>query len=650
MRTKAALLIAVAIAPVVAAQTRPSTPSEIDVPKPVGVQVSLAGAGPPDIARFLNVRSAVAPSLSPDGRTLAFRTAISGTPQLWTVSATGGWPTQLTFGESVTFHQWSPAGDWIAYGTDRGGDEREGYYLIAPDGTRERELLAPSTAFRVFGGFTRDGRQIAYATTGRNDRDFDVHLIDVVTATDRELFRGRMGLYVVSWHPDARFVILSEARGEDANDVYLLDVTSGAIEPLFKPSVASSYQSFSWLPDGSGFYLSSDEGREFAALCFYDLRERRLKVIEAPAGTVDGAAVSASGRLLAWTVIANGYSTLRVRDLTSQAELRVPELPAGRYEVSWAPRADVATVSVSGPQVPGDIWVWDTSQPTARRATESSTAGLDMHQMAVPEHHSFAAPDGTTIHGLLYRPRSVPAGARAPVLLSVHGGPSSEAAPRFNGPHQYLLARGIAVLDLNYRGSTGYGKTFARLNDRRLRVNELLDLRGAVDWLRTRQDLDARRVAIMGGSYGGYLTMAALTRLPDVFAAGVAFVGVSNWVTALQGASPQLKASDRLEYGDIDDPAEREFFAQLSPVTHVREVRAPAMVIHGANDPRDPVSESDQFVRGIRERGGRVEYLRFPDEGHGIRKLSNRLIAYRRIAAFLEASLDVSTASKSPQR
>jgi dipeptidyl aminopeptidase/acylaminoacyl peptidase len=179
------------------------------------------------------------------------------------------------------------------------------------------------------------------------------------------------------------------------------------------------------------------------------------------------------------------------------------------------------------------------------------------------------------------------------------------------------------------------------LNDRRLRENELSDLRDAVVWLRRQDRLDGTRVAIMGGSYGGYLTMAALARLPELFAGGVAFVGVANWVTALEGASPELKASDRIEYGDIDDPADREFFRRISPQTYVAAVRAPAMIIHGANDPRDPATESDQFVRGIRERGGTVEYLRFPDEGHSIRKLSNRIIAYRRIATFLERTLGV---------
>jgi dipeptidyl aminopeptidase/acylaminoacyl peptidase len=264
-----------------------------------------------------------------------------------------------------------------------------------------------------------------------------------------------------------------------------------------------------------------------------------------------------------------------------------------------------------------------------------------MDRMVVPEHLSFPARDGTTLHGLLYLPREPEPGPAPPVLLSVHGGPTSQARPGFRAAHQYLLTRGIAVFDLNYRGSTGYGKDFARANDGRERAVEYLDMADAVAWLGEEGLVDPDRAAVMGGSYGGYLTMAAVTRLPEVFEAGVAFVGVSDWVTALEGASPQLKASDRIEYGDIDDPEDRAFFASISPLAYVDGDEAPVMVLHGANDPRDPVTESDQFVRAIREEGGEVEYLRFPDEGHGIRKLENRIIAYRRIADFLERELGV---------
>jgi dipeptidyl aminopeptidase/acylaminoacyl peptidase len=306
--------------------------------------------------------------------------------------------------------------------------------------------------------------------------------------------------------------------------------------------------------------------------------------------------------------------------------------------------------------------MWTASTGALVRATHSDAAGLDLSRMVVPEHFSFPARDGVILHGLLYLPADPASpglapgvraggiglapgvrssGIKPPVLLGVHGGPTAQARPGFNAAHQYLLTRGIAVFDLNYRGSQGYGKEFAQLNDRRRRAVEYLDMEDALSWLAAQGVVDASRAAVMGGSYGGYLTMAAMTRLPDRFKAGVAFVGVSNWVTALEGASPELKASDRVEYGDIDDPNDRAFFEEISPIRYVQQVRAPVMVLHGANDPRDPVTESDQFVRGIREAGGQVEYLRFPDEGHGIRKLANRIIAYRRIAEFLERTLEV---------
>lgn len=623
------------------AQQVPPTPNDADIPRPVPGEVGLAGADRPDITRFLNVRTASAPSLSPDGRRVAFRTQVSGAPQLWVVDAAGGWPAQVTFGEAVTFHAWSPGGQWIIYGADRGGDEREGFYLISPDGTEERELLAPSDAFRVFGDFTRDGRHIVYATTGRNGVDFDIHLLDVESGADREIFRGRMGLYAASFRPDGGAVLLTEARGEDAVDVLLYDIAAARLDTVFSPADRASYGGFAWTRDGRGFYLATNQDGEYAGLAHYDVASRTLRYLERPDRDVEDVALSADGRYLAWTTNEGGYSGLHVRDLVANALLPAAELPRGVYGITWAAAAPVLAVTVGSPQVPGDVWTWDVAAGRVARATHSDAAGLDLSRMVLPEHHSFPARDGVTIHGLLYMPGNVPAGTRPPVYLHVHGGPTAQARPVFNATLQYLLTRGIAVLDLNYRGSTGYGKTFARLNDGRLRESELYDLEDAVRWLEGTGRVDASRVAIGGGSYGGYLTMAALARLPHLWRAGVASVGVSDWVSALEGASPQLKASDRIEYGDIDDPAERAFFRSISPITHVAGVRAPVMVVHGANDPRDPVTESDLYVRRIREQHGVVEYLRFPDEGHSVRQLSNRIILGRRMAAFLERHLEL---------
>ncbi|MFW5973738.1 MAG: S9 family peptidase, partial [Bacteroidota bacterium] len=458
------------------AQTVPPTPNEDDIPRPVDAESSLAGADRPDIGRFLRVRSAGAPSVSPDGRRVAFRTDITGEPQVWVVASDGGWPHQITFGEPVTFHAWSPAGDWILYGVDRAGNEREGYYLISPDGTEEREILPPSDAFRVFGAFTRDGRKIVYATTSEQRPAFDIHTHDLETGEDRRVMEGRMGLYATAFSPTGDYVILTEARGEDANDVHLLNVQSGEAETLFAPSDRASYQSFSWTPDGRSFYLATNHDRGFAALARFDLADRSLHWIEEPNHDVSGVQLSPSGRYLAWTANVGGYSKLHVLDLQDDDRIEAPTLPHGIYGVTWASEAPVAAISVAGPQLPGDVWTWNVASGALHRATHSDAAGLNLSEMVIPESHFFPARDGVTLHGLLYLPPGLQAGERPPVLISLHGGPTSQARPRFNAAHQYLLTRGIAVFDLNYRGSSGFGKQFARLNDQRLREDEIYDL------------------------------------------------------------------------------------------------------------------------------------------------------------------------------
>lgn len=617
----------------------PQTPNEADVPQPVPIAVDLAGARQPDISRFLNVRSAYSPALSPDGSQLAFRSTVTGKPQLWVVDAEGGWPRQLTFGESVTFNEWSPTGEWILYGTDRAGNEREGFYLINADGTREQELLGPSEAFRSFGGFSADGTKIAYSSTQRNGRDFDIYTLDLASGEEAMVYEGFFGFFVESWSPDGKSLVLSETRGEDGNNLHSLDLVTGEAKVLFEPEVAAAYANVSWKPDGSGFYLATDQDRDFAGLAYCDLATGKLEFLVTPEHDVGNVTLSRDGRYLTWTTNEGGYSSLQVRDLVAGTDVALPDLEPGIYSLDWAHDAPVASLQIRGPQLPGDLWTWNLASGDLVRTTRSSMAGLDPARLAVPVHYDFPARDGEILHGLLYMPEGLAEGQKPPVLLGVHGGPTGQSRPSFSAAKQYLVSQGIAVFDLNFRGSTGYGKRFARLDNQRLRPNAVLDMEDAMTWLGEAGLVDTSRSAVMGGSYGGYMTFAAVTTFPDLFDVAISFVGVSNWVTALEGASPALKASDRLEYGDIDDPDDREFFRQLSPISHVDRVKTPIMVLHGANDPRDPVSESDQFVRGVRENGGRVEYLRFPDEGHGIRRLDNRLIAFRRIADLLEKEL-----------
>ncbi len=609
-----------------------------DIPSPVPGKVSLAGAQDPDIVRFLKVQSAISPSLSADGAWLAYRTRLTGDFQVWVTRSQENYaPRQITFGNSVTFHEWSPAGNEILYGTDKEGNEREGFYLISADGTTERELLPPSDAFRFFGGFNRTGSQFIYSTTGRNGRDFDIHLYDIETGTDQYIYPGKLGYYPVSISPSGRYVLISESVGEDAVNLYKLDVRDSSLIMLSPEGALSEYGNFQWLNDESGFYLTTNEAREFLNVAFYSLENNTMEFVIDHETDIEQIILSEDEKVIHWIANESGYSAHYIYNIPDGRTSEGPQWPAGIINLTRAPGADIYAAHVTSPQIPGDIWTWDNSDGTLFRATHSATAGLDMTKMVLPEPHRFEARDGLMLHGLLYAPDNM--GGEMPVVITVHGGPTSQARPDFDALTQYLTQKGFIVFDLNYRGSTGFGKSFARENNLRKREVEYFDLEDAVAYLSAQGIGDTDHVAVMGGSYGGYLTMAAMSRLPDIFDCGVAFVGVSNWVTALEGASPALKASDRLEYGDIDDPEDRAFFKSISPIEYIDQVKSPVMILHGANDPRDPVTESDLFVEKIRNNGGEVEYLRFPDEGHGIRKMENRITAYVRVADFLEENL-----------
>lgn len=630
-----------ALLAVTACQPSTSTTEELatterDVPTPVSDAIGLAGGPDADIVRFLKVQSAGSPSLSPAGQQVAFRTRLTGDFQIWVAPTDRmGAPQQITFGNSVTFHAWAPGDQGIIYGVDKEGNERQGFYQISPDGLQEKELLPPSNAFRFFGAFRADGSAFTYSTTERNGTDFDIHVYDLTNNTDELVFAGKLGYYPVSFSPDGRYIVISESVGEDANNLYLLEVASSTLTQLNDPSDPSELSNIQWTADSQGFYLQSNQGRNFVGIAHYRMAEEAFSYLVTPEHDIEQIAL-VQDRFLHWVANEDGYSQHYLRDLNSGADLPTPNWPQGVLSLATSKGSATVVGQVSSPQIPGDLWAWSGSGE-AQRITRSNHAGVDLEQMVLPQAHQFTARDGLTIHGLLYAPENL--SSETPVVIRVHGGPTSQARPRFDALSQYLIQQGFAIFDLNFRGSTGYGKAYARENNLRKRENELYDLEDAVQYLSSQNIGNAKQMGIMGGSYGGYLTMAALTRLPKVFRTGVAFVGVSNWITALEGASPALKASDRQEYGDIDDPDDREFFTAISPITYIDQVEAPAMVLHGANDPRDPVTESDEFVDAIRANGGEVTYLRFPDEGHGIRKMNNRITAYVQVAEFLEKHL-----------
>ena len=612
---------------------------EDDVSTKAPIRMSLAGSSEPDIVRFLKVQNAIDPSLSPDGKMVAFKTRLTGEYQIWVTSTNQpGFPKQITFGNSVIFHKWSPDNSGILYATDKEGDEKVGYYYISINGLHEKELLPSADAYRFFGDFNEEGTKFTYSTTERNGTDFDIHVYDLINHTDKAVYFGKIGYFPKSFSPDGKKIIISEPVGEDANNLFLLDISDSSLTQINQPGDFSYYRHINWKADGNSFYFLTNKNCEYTGIAHYTIEDQKLKYLVQKDYDIEQVLYDDNRNLLHWIANVDGYSEHHILDLEKNERIKAPDWPKGTITLRVSDNGHILVANVFNPQIPGDLWSSTIGANKIVRVTYSGNAGLDLSKISIPTAHSFLARDSIRIHGLLYSPEDL--SLNTPLILKVHGGPTEQARPNYDGLTQFLVAKGFSVFDLNFRGSSGYGKTYIRANNHRKRENDLYDLEDAVNYLVNNQICNPDKIAVMGQSYGGYLTMAAMTRLPEVFSCGVALRGVSNWITALEDASPFLKASDRLEYGNINDSEDRAFFKMLSPIYYIDQVKSPMMVIHGANDTRVPVTESDRFVEGIRNNGGEVEYIRFSDEGHGILKMENRIIAFVRIAEFLESNLN----------
>jgi dipeptidyl aminopeptidase/acylaminoacyl peptidase len=629
----------------------PDPALEAITPSAEPVNVGLAGEYPADIARYVLASGVLGASISPDGRYVAAMSLVTGLRQVWIVPTDGGPPRQLTFGNGVTGWRWAPDGRSLVYAADNDGNEQEGYYRVSVDGMREQLVVAAQRgAFRVMGDVLPDNHRLVFASTERNGLDFDIYVRDLETGEQRRVFEGQYAWYPQSVSPDGRWLLMIQRVGEDSDNLFLVDLERAEAKALSQPKRRANHANggFAWLPDASGFFFATNDGREFAALVRHDLKSgRRTLVAEAPFDIENVRLCGPGGRYLLWTTNEDGFHRLQGRDLETSRPLAVPALPEGVYSVSCPLGSPTAAITVNGWATPGDLVAWDLASGSAITLWPSNLAGLDPARFVRPESIRMKARDGVELQGLLYLPR---ADARRgegppPVVFSVHGGPTAQSVARYAASVQYLVNRGIAVFEPNVRGSTGFGHTYVTLDDREKRLDSIRDLVDMLAVLREDGRVDARRAALKGGSYGGYAVNAVLAAYPGEFVAGVSLYGVADWVTGLEVASPALKASDLVEYGDISDPKWRKFYLEISPIRQADRIRVPVLYSHGVQDPRIDIYETEAMVRTLRANGVEAPYIRFADEGHGWRRLSNQLFYARREAQFLERQLGVAQAA-----
>ncbi|HEX6524517.1 MAG TPA: prolyl oligopeptidase family serine peptidase [Streptosporangiaceae bacterium] len=602
----------------------------------------------PDYREFLATQrfqrtalSSAVMSLSADGTNVAYATDTSGQFNLWTQPAGGGPPRQLTSftDQSVRDIAWSPDGSQLAFTADTCGDEQTQIYLIKAAGgpmTRlsgadgRKFMLAEKTPFDASG---------RYLLCGGNDRDPSVpdlivyDLADLSSVRYTGLADGHVFPLAIS--PDAKRLLAGLITSNTDCQCCVGDVTaSGDIEVLTGHLPGSYFYPGPWSGDGSGFFVRATAGGDRVQLAFFSMRDHTLTAVDAPGWDVEDVVVSADGRTVVWTVNQDGRSVLRGRRDNERLEL--PPVPDGVIEgMDISADGSVLALMINTPSRPLQPAIADlTSGEPLHYLTDPRPPAIRSTPSVKPELCRYSACDGTPIPALLYRPPGV---GPHPVVLSIHGGPEIQARPWYDALNQCLLASGIAVFEPNVRGSSGYGHAWQTRIYRDWGGIDLDDFAAAADYLRSQQWSDPDRIAVMGKSYGGFAALSCMTRLPDLWAAGVSVYGPANLETLARSIPPEWSSVVLDMFGDLDKDAGK--LRLRSPLTYADQIKAPLLVIQGANDPRVPKAESDQIVAKARANGVDVSYLVFDDEGHGFTSRDNDIKAHTAIADFLNERL-----------
>jgi dipeptidyl aminopeptidase/acylaminoacyl peptidase len=605
---------------------------------------------PPDpreaarLERYLNARSATFLDWMADG-SLLIKTRFGETEQLHRVAGPGAAREQLTFSpDPVEWARAARSGNGAVFWSDRGGDDNYQMYYLAANG-QTRQLTSGDF---IHGSlvWAHDGKRVAFYGNDRDTLSYDVYVADVSTGAAPQLLIGghEDTWYPLDWSADDQKLLVWKYLSATQSYLYLADVTTGALTPLDAKPEEGGIRRAKFGPDGRGVYVLTDQGGEVAAVYFKDpvTHETRRMTPDSP-WEVEDFDVSADGRYLAYVLNEDGRSRLNVLDLTAKQDLTPAGLPEGHIgNVRFDHTGKLLAMSAEGPTTPRDAYVYDLEHNKLARWTRSEIGAVDPSALVAPELVKFPTWDRINNHprmlsAWVYRPAH--ATGPTPVIINIHGGPEAQARPDFDPFVQYLVSeQGYTVISPNVRGSTGYGKSFEALDNGALREDAVRDIGSLLVWIGVQPGMDRERVVVMGGSYGGYMTLASLVSYGERLKGGIDVAGISDFVSFLRNTSPYRRDLRRAEYGDERDLHMRVFLEHISPLNNATRIKKPLLVVAGLNDPRVPVSESEQLVWRIRTAGGEVWYLTARNEGHDFRRKSDR-DAYLQVAAEFLAKL-----------
>jgi len=582
---------------------------------------------------------------SPDGKSIVFVANITGRNNLWVVPAAGGWPTQLTVSDQRQSNPaWSPDGKWIAYQSDYDGDEQWDIFFVSPktgqvvNVTKTREIAEESPTW------SPDGRYLAYLVKPKTSSSPEIDVFDTVLRDVKHITSGTPPEKLNSnpiWSKDGKRIVYTqdEAKGTNSN-IFVADVATQK-STLLTPHEGESLHSANDIsPDNSKVLLTSNAANGYQNVGLLDVASKKIAWLSKEKWEIAARHFSPDGKSVTWEANVDGNTELHIHHLATSKTTTLP-VPKGLNffggsESSFTRDGSRLLYYHNGPDGPTDAWVYYLATGKSTQVTHSLMAGVPASHFVEPFLVHYPSRDGKwTISAFVYVPRNMQRNGQNAAIVYIHGGPTSQTVNSFNRFIQHIVNQGYMVIAPNYRGSTGYGKEFQEANLFDMGGGDLQDVVAAADFVKQTGFLDPKKIIAMGGSYGGYMTMMAVTKAPEVWAAGVPIVPFVNWFTEMENEDPVLQQSDRATMGDPEKNP--DLFRDRSPFFFVDQIKAPLLLLAGGHDPRCPKEETIQVVEAIKERGGVADYKIYENEGHGFSKVENQIDAYQRVTDFLKA-------------
>jgi len=594
------------------------------------------------IEQFLNTVSIFGGSFSFDESKMLFTSNKTGIYNAYTIPVTGGTATRVTHSteNSIFAVSFFPADDRMLYMSDTAGNEIYHIYVIGLDG-KQKDLTPYDEARSTFHSWSRDGKSFFFGCNKRDSRFIDLYEMDIEIFTPELVFQNNEGYSIGKISCDKRYIVLSKTITEHNSDMYLYDRKKDKLKHLTPHEGEINYMPVEFTVDSKKLHFLTDEGSEFIYLNAYDLASGTVETIETADWDISYSYISWNGRYRITAINEDARTEMRIHDLVTGELVDLPDMPEGVItSVKISKSENLMRFYVNGSRSPNDLYVFDFRTGTYSKLTDSLNPEIDRRDLVDAKVIRYESFDGLEIPAVFYKPHGACKKDPVPALVWVHGGPGGQARVGYSSFIQYLVNHGYAVIAVNNRGSSGYGKTFFKLDDLNHGKGDLDDCVEAKKFLAATGCIDGEKIGIAGASYGGYMVLAALAFRPEEFAAGVDLFGISNWVRTLKSMPPWWESFREALYAELGNPeTDEDYLRSISPLFHADKIGRPLMVLQGANDPRVLQVESDEIVAAVRANGVPVEYMVFEDEGHGFVKKENRIEGYRAILDFLDKHL-----------